>query len=187
MAGAGYTPKYTLFDGTDPSRGVAITYGNGDACPGTKSRALRLWLECDPDAKNIPDQELVTETSGCFYEIFLKSAFGCPLQCPVTTAGLCSNHGLCAFDSGQQRSKCFCNGGFSGSDCSISGAGAAAAGLTSVGGVLIAVGIFLVITMGFLGFLWFRIRSLRLDPAAYSALRAGPEEKAGAYTVNGEM
>ena len=42
--------------------------------------------------------------------------------------------------------------------------------------------------MAFLAFLWYRIRSLRLDPAAYSALRAGPDDKAGsAYTVNGDM
>ncbi len=35
------------------------------------------------------------------------------------------------------------------------------------------------------GFLWYRIRSLRLDPAAYSALRAGPDDsqKGSAYTT----
>ena len=45
-----------------------------------------------------------------------------------------------------------------------------------LGGVLLAVCIFLVGTLAFLGFLWYRIRSLRLDPAAYSALRAGPSD-----------
>jgi hypothetical protein len=180
-------PLYTLFDPTDPSRGVAITYTGGDACPNNKARSLKLWIECNPDVKNIPDSELVTETGACFYEIFIKSAFGCPSQCPVSGGGLCSNHGLCSFDSVIKKPRCFCNGGYSGSDCSATTSGTATTGLTNVGGVLIAVGIFIVITMAFLIFLWYRIRSLRLDPAAYSALRAGPEEKVGAYTVNGDM
>ncbi len=144
--GGGITWGY--FDNTDPSRGVSITYGGGDACPQQKTRSLRIWLECVPDAYNVPDQELVVETNDCFYEIFAPSAYGCPTECPLNNKQLCSNHGLCGFDSGMKKSKCFCNSGFSGADCSIKAA--ATGGLSNVGGVLIGVGIFLLVTMGFL-------------------------------------
>lgn len=42
-----------------------------------------------------------------------------------------------------------------------------------MGGVLIFVCILLALLLGVLVFLWTRIRGLRLDPKAYSALRGG--------------
>lgn len=164
---------------------MSVTYTGGDLCPPKRgqqvARSLKLWLICDTDVVNVPDQEMVAETDNCGYEIFVRSAYGCPRECPMGpdpatgATALCSNHGLCDFDTAVQSSRCFCNDGYSGPDCGTR-AGAAAGGLSAAGGVLIAVCIFLVVTLAFLTYLWFRIRSLRLDPAAYSALRAGPDD-----------
>ena len=176
--------NYKLIDTANPSKGVGVQYLGGDTCgntPSAPSRSLTVWLQCDEDASGmINPNEVVLETGACSYEIFIKSSYGCPFQCPTgpdpnTGANkLCSNHGFCDFDTSAQNSKCFCNDGWGGADCG-SRAAAAASGLSATGGVLVAVCLFLVGTLAFLGFLWYRIRSLRLDPAAYSALRAGPD------------
>ncbi|RYG50156.1 hypothetical protein EON67_05795 [archaeon] len=74
-------------DNTNPSRGVYFQYTNGDMCPtGGAPRSLRVWLQCLNDASNIPDDEFILEstTTPCLYELFMKSAFGCPVQCPIT-------------------------------------------------------------------------------------------------------
>jgi hypothetical protein len=189
--------NYKLIDTSNPSRGVGIQYSGGDRCGNPNAaiptqRSLTVWLQCDEDASGaISENEVVLETpppagsppgsSSCQYEILVKSAYGCPYECPSApdplTGGLpqlCSRHGFCDFDSGASKPKCFCNDGWSGTDCGTR-TSAASSGLSGTGGVLLAVCIFLVGTLAFLGFLWYRIRSLRLDPAAYSALRAGPE------------
>lgn len=177
------TMTWSLYDNTNPSRGVAVMYTGGDVCPQSNpraSRSLKLWLLCYDDATNIPDEEVILETSDCAYEIFIKSAFGCPIQCPLPAGGsgtrqLCSGHGVCDFDASQGNSRCFCNPGYTGDDCSAP-ASASSGGLSAAGGVLIGVSIVLALTLGFLGYLWFfKIARLRLDPSAYSALRAGPE------------
>lgn len=181
--GAGLAPgnnpsqSYLLVDPSNPSRGVGIKYSGGDSCAQNgPSRSLTVWLQCEDDNSNKPDDEPVLETGSCAYEIFVKTLYGCPLECGGLTNGrLCTGHGICDYDTSVKSSRCFCNDGFSGDDCSISGA-AGGSGLSALASVLIVVVIFLVGTLGFLGFLWYRIRSLRLDPAAYSALRAGPEE-----------
>lgn len=145
--------KYSLYDTTNPSRGVSITYMGGDQCAGGNGRSLKLWLLCDPDAYNIPDSELVQETGSCNYEIFVNSAFGCPAECPVTQdpvngRSLCSNHGLCDFDAAIQNSRCFCNTGWEGRDCGTPAG--SSGGLSATGAVLVAVGIFLAATLGVL-------------------------------------
>ena len=48
--------------------------------------------------------------------------------------------------------------------------------VTTTGGMLIAVGILLCALLAGLAYLWLRIKGLRLDPAAYSSLRGGPDE-----------
>jgi hypothetical protein len=172
--GANPTVSYMLVDTKNPSRGVGIKYSGGDSCGiGKPSRSLTVWLQCDDDITNKPDTEPVFETGHCAYEIYVKTAYGCPTQCAINNNKLCGGHGICEFDSALRNSKCFCNDGWTGSDCS-SPAGTSG-GLSATANGLIVVCVFLTCTLGFLGFLWFRIRTLRLDPQAYSALRSGPE------------
>ena len=175
------TVQYGLYDPADPSRGLFLQYTGGDVCP-SRPRSLKVWMLCDPDAK-VVDQELVVEAPGtCLYEIFVRTAYGCPAECPIVrdantgAAMLCSNHGFCGFDPTVGNSRCFCNDGYGNRDCSP--VTPAPTGLSSVGIVLICVGIFLAGTLGFLVYLWMRIRSLRLDMTAYSSLRSGPDDHA---------
>ena len=174
------TEVFGLYDQTNPSRGVSLQYIGGDTCNVVKQikRSLKLWLLCDPlQPDGVPDNELVLEAPGsCLYEIFVRTTYGCPAECPIASgsAAVCNNHGFCEFDNVLKTSKCFCNDGYVGSDCSAPSQ--PASGLSTVGGMLIAVCIFLLGTLGFLVYLWFRIRTLRLDPTAYSSLRAGPED-----------
>ena len=174
------TEVFGLYDQLNPSRGVSLQYIGGDVCNVVSNvkRSLKLWLLCDPlQPDGVPDNELVLEAPGsCLYEIFVRTTYGCPAECPIAsgTAAVCNNHGFCEFDNVLKTSKCFCNDGYGGSDCSAPSQ--PAGGLSTVGGMLIAVCIFLLGTLGFLVYLWFRIRTLRLDPTAYSSLRAGPED-----------
>ena len=99
---ASIPPVFGLVDPMNPSRGVSITYPNGDSCGSNYgNRSLRLWLVCDPDITNVPDAEPVVESNTCNYEIFVTTAYGCPRECPIAAdpvsgqKGLCSNHGLC--------------------------------------------------------------------------------------------
>lgn len=52
-------------------------------------------------------------------------------------------------------------------------------GLSLAGIVVVVVSFLLLGLMGFLYYLWQRIRGLRLDPNAYKSLTGGPEADAG--------
>jgi len=173
--------QYGLYDVTNPSRGLVMQYTGGDSCGGSPNlRSLKLWLLCDPGASGDISQELVVEAPGsCIYEIFVRTPYACPAECAVNKDAngntvLCNNHGFCEYDPIASNSRCFCNDGYGGSDCSP--ASPPAAGLSNVGIGLVCVGIFLTGTLGFLVYLWSRIRSLRLDTSAYRSLAPGPED-----------
>lgn len=178
------TTSLGLINPANPSRGVYIQYMGGDNCVGFPApRTLRVYLQCDPDTVNIPDTELVEESSTCYYEIYVKSAWGCPTECPIVkyddgSSALCSNHGICEFDYRAGNSHCFCNDGYGGADCGTRVTTPTGLSATSTG--LIVVCVFLTVALAGLLYVWMRIRGLRLDPAAYSALRAGPGEEAAA-------
>ena len=184
VPGAASNPLvYGLYDNANPSRGLWMQYTSGDQClqagPGV-TRSLKIWMLCDPGASSDISQELVVEAPGsCLYEIFVRTPYGCPAECAVNKDAqgntvLCNNHGFCEYDPIAANSRCFCNDGFGGSDCSP--VSSASAGLSSVGVGLICVGLFLTGTLGFLVYLWSRIRSLRLDTSAYRSLAPGPED-----------
>lgn len=163
-----------LFDEENPSRGVYMEYQNGDLCPNDLGpRSLKLYFECSVTGNepHFGKDEMVEEVSSCNYEIYTKSHYGCPTECPIADGKLCGGHGVCDFDSDIKSARCFCDPAYTGSNC-VS-AVADDSGLGAVGGVLIFVCILLALLLGVLVFLWTRIRGLRLDPKAYSALRGG--------------
>ena len=60
-------------------------------------------------------------------------------ECPVTSAGVCNNKGVCGFDNSAGVAKCKCNSGYDVSDCvatSIPPTGAAVFGALSGGSVI---------------------------------------------------
>lgn len=172
------TVSYSLYDPTNPSKGLSIQYTGGDQCGSNTlvNRSLKLWVLCYNDAANILDDEVVlTSTSNpCSFEIFLKSSYGCPSSCPMPNKQICNNHGVCDFDSIQNQPRCFCNPGYEGDDCTdvtpppttVLSTGSAA---------MVAIILILTAILGFLGYLWyFKISKLRLDTTAYKSLAAGP-------------
>jgi hypothetical protein len=183
VPGAASNPlQYGLYDNANPSRGLWLRYTSGDPC-GVGSgvfRSLKIWMLCDPGASSDISQEVVVEAPGsCLYEIFVRTPYGCPAECAINKDAqgntvLCNNHGFCEFDPIATNSRCFCNDGYGGADCSP--VAAAPQGLSSVGVGLICVGLFLTGTLGFLVYLWSRIRSLRLDTSAYRSLAPGPDD-----------
>lgn len=185
---------WALIDPTDPSIGFVMQYLGGDACYSAPpqntllgQRTLRLWFVCDNDHTNVPDDEMVLETPAtCVYDIYIKTIAGCPTGCPSPLvmnskqeleASLCGSHGICGYDGGAatRNSRCFCNDGWTGADCTQRPS-TPASGLSTLGGVLIGIGILLAMLIAGLVYLWLRIRALRLDPTAYSSLRGGPGE-----------
>jgi hypothetical protein len=182
VSGAPSNPlQYGLYDNANPSRGLWMQYTSGDPCGvmGIR-RSLKVWMLCDPGASPDISKELVVEAPGsCLYEIFVRTPYACPATCAVSKDAngntiTCSNHGFCEYDPIAANSRCFCNDGYGGADCSP--VSAAATGLSSVGIGLVCVGLFLTGTLGFLVYLWSRIRSLRLDTSAYRSLAPGPED-----------
>lgn len=166
--------NWTLFDSFDVTRGVSLQYFGGDVCPwdkGYAQRSLILHFQCF-ESGGITHIEPVVETN-CQYEIFLKSTFGCPTECFGSNLKLCSSNGVCGYDSDEKRARCFCNPGYTGDYCtnvvddSVNG---------TVVGVLVIVSILLVLVLGVLAYLWYRIKNLRLDPAAYDQLAGGPDD-----------
>ena len=105
-----------LADKTNPSLGVGVQYFGGDNCTGTPSemltqRSMRVWFMCYNDQGNVPREETVLESSMCVYDVFIYSAYGCPLECPLVVGPdggkrLCSGHGVCDYDQGAWRRCC---------------------------------------------------------------------------------
>jgi len=172
---AAESTEWSLVNADNPSRGVVLTYKNGNQCEaGFGRRAFSIYFFCGPDARNPFSVEghLVEEKDHCEYEVITESTFGCPQQCPVVGGRLCSGAGVCDYDTDAKKSKCFCQPGYTSNDCSeqvVKPSG----GLGATGGVLIFICILLVALLGVLVYLWNRIRTLRLDPKAYSQLRGG--------------
>lgn len=169
---------WSLYDIANPARGIVLTYTHGDQCGyGGRDRSLKVWMECTGETIH-SHSEMVQETDTCEYEIFMKSAYACPLECGITVeAGetkVCSRNGVCGFDRSISKSRCFCNPGFHGFDCSQTPDHSS--GISTAAAVLIFVCVLLIVVLGGLVHVWRKISKLRLDPAAYSMLRGGQED-----------
>lgn len=162
-----------LVDAANPSRGVSLTYKDGNTCDDGQQRSLKLIFMCGKDASNpfANSGHFVDEVDDCSYEIFTESIYGCPNQCPIVNNMVCNNKGVCDYDTDLKAARCFCQPGWGSNDCATSTDGDG--GLDAVGGVLIFVCILLVALLGVLVYLWNKIRTLRLDPKAYAQLRGG--------------
>jgi hypothetical protein len=166
--------EFSLADPEDPAAGVTLTYKGGNACgaPSFNDRTLKLTLLCrDDEARNahVPTQERVREPydSPCTYEFFIKTGYGCPTECPVRNDRVCGGDGVCAYDTVAKTSKCFCNEGRDGADCSKESAGP---GISADAAALVLVCVLLLAVLGLLGFMYNKLRRVQLDPDAYSQL-----------------
>jgi len=110
---------FQLLDEADPSKGVSMKYLFGHRCPTTgKLRTATVNVAC-ANVQSVIDS--ADEPTPCDYELNMRSLHGCPLECPITPLGLCNSHGHCAYDPTAGAPRCYCNHGFGGKECQVSG------------------------------------------------------------------
>lgn len=161
--------KSRLLDPKNPAAGIKLMYTGGDICGNLGSRNFTINLMCEDDVFNIPDEEPVIESPTCSYEIFLKTIYGCPTECPVVNRQLCGGRGQCGYDPIVGASRCFCYDNQFGDDCSQEQIWTA--GNTSA---VVVVAVLCIIILVLLIFVtqrvWKNVTGLRLDPEAYSSM-----------------
>jgi hypothetical protein len=118
---------WSLLDAGDPSKGVSLhllgspefqcKHDDSGASIST-DRTFTIDILCDGSASANPYYiDYVQEPSHCQYHAEMRSIYGCPRECGVTGNGLCDGHGYCAWDNSDSSAHCYCNEGWSGSDC----------------------------------------------------------------------
>jgi hypothetical protein len=111
---------YSLLDPSDPSKGISISYPTGEKCDNQLGSSILRSAVIDVKCANVEHQPMFAqEPSLCAYHMEVESYYGCPTECEVTKdGGLCDAHGHCAYDYVSKKAYCYCNEGYSGSDCS---------------------------------------------------------------------
>jgi hypothetical protein len=166
--------NFSLYDSTKPARGVSLTMLNGDSqwCPNRANRTFTVSLLCAPmPTTTFNTSATVFELNTCDYRMEIKSVAGCPTECTggPSSQSVCGGNGVCGFDTDANRAKCYCYAGYAGSSCAP--AGAAAAGLSAEGVILIVVCIVLAMVIGLVGFMFLKLRKLQVDPSAYEQMQ----------------
>lgn len=122
-----------IFDQYTPTRnyamGVALHLTGGDTCKrpdgSVVQRALTLRMECT-EMSGILSFANVTavEEPPCDYNIVVRTPNACPTQCTRASNGVpCGGHGVCGYDTTTKSAHCYCNEGYTGSDCSTQQSG----------------------------------------------------------------
>ena len=102
--------------------GFRVMYTNGDVCQSPVNaslfvpRSITLDFECADSTGFAPSfYDIVEEDVFCGYHALIKTAVGCPLECPVAgpSRTVCANNGVCGYDKTGGYAKCFCNKGYS--------------------------------------------------------------------------
>lgn len=161
--------EFSLIDAKDPSKGVSMKYSEGDKCVNTDVyRSATIDVHCDNSKATILS---ALEPSLCQYHMVMKSYYGCPKECPVTSEGLCSSHGHCAYDSNNRKPYCYCNEGYSGDACNQqSGSSGSGSSYAVQVGLLVALVVITVLLIGVVGVMVVRITRYRKEQLDYSVL-----------------
>lgn len=163
--------KIALINESDPSIGVSLTYSGGQPCGNLETkRELKINFICRdaPKYSEIKNDVVVEhEEKPCFYETSVSTGAGCPTECPVVNDQVCGGNGVCAWNSLRFTSQCFCNEGKTGVDCSLT---VKKEGVSNTGVAFIFLCILLSLVLMLLGFMWYKMRRLEVDPDAYEAL-----------------
>lgn len=116
----------------NPSHGVSVLYTGGDACSTPKDgmvpRSASLDFICYDASGLLPSKDAVIEDTTCRYHFLIYSKAGCPQECPFGvlpgqrgSGHLCAGAGICDYDSSIGQARCFCDQGYSGTDCTTLG------------------------------------------------------------------
>eukprot|EP01035_Chromulina_nebulosa_P020026 gene20026-26002_t len=90
---------YSQLDLNDPSKGISMRYPSGDRCEIADesgvllnvSRSATIDVICDNVKEIIVEAQ---ESSTCQYHLVMKSYYGCPTTCAMTSNGLCNSHDI---------------------------------------------------------------------------------------------
>jgi hypothetical protein len=110
----------------------------------------------------------------------MRSYYGCPLECPVTSNGLCNSHGHCAWDKVNRQAYCYCNDGYYGSSCESREdmiqqwrkQHHSYNGFSVELGLLVTLLVIAFILIGVVGYMVYRITEDRKAKASYEAISA---------------
>lgn len=164
---------FSLLDVRDPSKGVSMKYLYGDRCPNGALRTTTIDVQCANVKYTI---ESALEPTACDYHVIMKSMYGCPQECPLTSNGLCNGHGHCGYDPVTKAPHCYCNNGYSGNDC-----GSRTSSNTSYNGLSVQIGLLsgllaiALILVAVVGYLAYRVSEFR-KMQQYSQLASANSE-----------
>lgn len=163
-----------MIEADDPTEGIRVTY-LGDICKSTsKPRQFHLDLICD-DRLN-PSPTHAYEQPTCEYTVTIPSVYGCPVECPVANRKLCGGNGHCAYDEDASASKCFCNHGYTGSDCnSVESTSSTINYSPALLGLIITLFIIVAILVASLALLVRQMAAYKEDVSNYQALKGGDD------------
>lgn len=168
LANADEGPVFGLIEDANPSYGVTLTYPDGEACSSGTKRSLKLVLVCDADVSTVSGSVAVEEVGYCSYEVFLRTAYGCPVECPIINNQLCNGHGICGYNTDSNRAACYCNVGWAGIGCDSEAS--SGSGVSAEAVVLVIVLVLLAAVLGAVGYTYVKLRRLKVDPDSYKGL-----------------
>lgn len=151
----------------DPSRGVSMKYLFGNRCPDGHLRTATIDVEC-ANTEYIVLSALEPET--CQYHMTMKSMYGCPLECPITSNGLCNSHGHCAYDKTLHTPYCYCNEGYDGPSClpsSMSSSTGSSSTYNTEIGLLVTLMIVMIVLVGIVAVAVVKVAEFRKEQANF--------------------
>ena len=163
---------WIILDYDNPAAGITLQYKNGDYCPESiwsNYRTIYMSFECRETNKRL-EETFIYESYGltCYDRFWISTPNACPTTCPHTDTTICSSHGICLYDDVTQTARCMCNSGYTGDDCGSR----AFIGLSASDCFYIANSIALLAVICTIGYMWNKIRKLRVDPDADVSLEA---------------
>ena len=171
--------RVSLLDYEDPSKGISIT-SYGDYCKNSKQRVFTVNLPCSDKLNPIPTH--AREVEHCSYAVTMPSVYGCPLECPVSNRALCGGNGHCAYDYDRNSAKCFCDRGFSGSACDVTGSSSSSSYSPALTGLIISLFVIILTLVGAIVYMYKQVSAYKDDMAHYQVLKG--DEDSGMSMMN---
>ena len=183
VAGSTAAASMNPVDTSDRSKGVQVIFKGGRQCthPVPTPRQTTINIMCDTRAKE-PRYDHATEPSHCQYDITMFSIHGCPTECPIekNSGFVCGGHGICRTDAEVDAVRCFCDDGYSGSDCGTKG-GSSQAGYGGIIAILIILFILMIGMGGVIFYLAKQMMAFKKDNDMYMSLRENEGGKANDF------
>ena len=174
IAGSTAAASTEPYDSKDRSKGISVILKGGQQCqhPTPTPRRTTINILCDTRAKE-PKYDHANEPSHCHYDITMYSIHGCPKECPIEQASgfVCGDHGICKTDTVIDAVRCFCDEGYTGSDCSVKGSNGNSSGYGGIIALMVILFIIMIAMGGAIFYLVKQMAGFKKDNDTYMALR----------------